>query len=456
MILRLVQFVFSPFLLFSQSYSIDGNLVNYHLGAFQNDSLVVFSNDLVFSYPLDRPSESISRPIYNEIFTSNDVDSQNRMQNFIPISVDDQLYFIQQKGGLVFKFENDSIKRIDRSFMHRMQIGSNIFSRGSKIYRYGGYGFWSFRNFFTYFSPEILEWEAESPLNSKIFPEGSAHGLYAYNENSFVVFNGNIDNHNNLNDTSNLSDEIWSYNFEDMSWSHLGDLIIDLEGVKSKQTLGDEIILIVNDSKLKRIKPFENKVQHYQLTTLQHKLYTYQGNLSVFKKDGTYYSFVKFDNINKVELVKRNEDEFFGQLIDETKLYQDLSPWRYMLLLLALPMLYYIRKFALLSKERNSKIIINGEGLIYHKVFFEFEAKELEVINLLLDFDIVHSSDILALVENPNHNYSHNMRTKNQLIDKINYKFKTMLKIDYDLITSEKSAEDKRIIDYRIDKTYFN
>lgn len=127
-----------------------------------------------------------------------------------------------------------------------------------------------------------------------------------------------------------------------------------------------------------------------------------------------------------------------------------------MLLLLALPMLYYIRKFALLSKERNSKIIINGEGLIYHKVFFEFEAKELEVINLLLDFDIVHSSDILALVENPNHNYSHNMRTKNQLIDKINYKFKTMLKIDYDLITSEKSAEDKRIIDYRIDKTYFN
>lgn len=456
MIRRLIFFLLVPTLLFSQNFTIEGTPAYFNRAQFLKDSLVLLTDHMVHFYSLEQKPERVSRPIFNEIVTYEEEEEIQKLHNYITINVNDELYLVQQKGGLVFKFENDSIKRVDRSFTHRMQIGSSIFSRDDKIYRYGGYGFWSFRNFFTFFSPELLEWEAHSPINSTEFPEGTANGLFAITDNLFITLNGHISNPKNLNDTSAFTDEIWQYDFEKQKWSYLGNLMNEITGIRSKVMLGDEILIIVNDSKLIRIKPFDNKVQEYRLTTLQHKLYASSGNLGVYKRGNQYYSFVKYDNINSVELVTRNEDEFFGELIKESKLYQDLSPWRYLLLLLALPMLFYIRKFILLNKERNSKITINNDGLIYHRVFFEFEEKELEVINLLLDFDVVHSSDILALVENPNHNYSHNMRTKNQLIDKVNYKFKTMLKIDYDLITSEKSAEDKRIIDYKMDKTYFN
>ncbi len=305
-------------------------------------------------------------------------------------------------------------------------------------------------------SEEIHEWEALSPVNTLISPQGIANGLYALTDNVFISFNGRIRNPNNLTNTSSATDEVWRYDFESNRWDNVGTLLYDLSNIQGVSFLGDELLLTTTGSTLTRIEPFKNRVRNYKLTSLQYKLFNTQGLLGVYKKDSKYYSFVKYDNVNTVELVERHEDEFFGELIEETKLYQDLSPWRYVVLLLLIPILYYIRKFLRLRKNRNSKVIIKNEGLIYHKVFFEFEPKELEVINLLLDFDVVHSSDILALVENPNHNYSHNMRTKNQLIDKINYKFKTMLKIDYNLITSEKSAEDKRIIDYRIDKTYFS
>lgn len=456
MLIRLFLIILLPFHLVAQELNSSNTVPIYQQGVIYKDSLSVFSNNRVFRYPLKRATQPVSRPIVNQILLEYDEDGIDNMHQFETVVVEDHLYFVQQKGGLVFKFQNDSIIRVDRSFTHRMQIGSNIFSHDSKIFRFGGYGFWSFRNFFTFFTEEIHEWEALSPVNTLISPPGIANGLYALTNKTFISFNGKIRNPNNLTNTSSATDEVWRYDFESNRWDNVGTLLYDLSNIQGVSFLGDELLLTTTGSTLTRIEPFKNRVRNYKLTSLQYKLFKTQGLLGVYKKDSKYYSFVKYDNVNTVELVERHEDEFFGELIEETKLYQDLSPWRYVVLLLLIPILYYIRKLLRLRKNRNSKVIIKNEGLIYHKVFFEFEPKELEVINLLLDFDVVHSSDILALVENPNHNYSHNMRTKNQLIDKINYKFKTMLKIDYDLITSEKSAEDKRIIDYRIDKTYFS
>jgi len=74
----------------------------------------------------------------------------------------------------------------------------------------------------------------------------------------------------------------------------------------------------------------------------------------------------------------------------------------------------------------------------------------------LLGSDGVETSSIMEIIENPNHNYSHNMRTKNKIIGELNYKLKTILKIEKDLILAAKSEKDKRIIIYTIDKTFFS
>ena len=75
-----------------------------------------------------------------------------------PEIVDSSHYFLGA-GGIVYLLENGSIKRVDHSFDHKMQFGCVIFSHNSKLYKYGGYGFWSARNFFTYFDDHTKEWE---------------------------------------------------------------------------------------------------------------------------------------------------------------------------------------------------------------------------------------------------------------------------------------------------------
>lgn len=455
MIARVFFLILFPSIVFSQSLTTEEEAFFFHKGQIISDSLVVFSNDHVWSYPLNNLSNPVKRPIDNQMLTFEGEDFQKGIRQFKTLAIDDEFYFVENKGGVVFKFENDSIKRIDRSFTHRMQIASNLFERDSKIFRFGGYGFWSYRNFFTYFSADVGEWEVVSPTNSNVFPEGIANALIALKNDEIILFGGRKQNPNDLTSSSFQANDIWHYDFKREKWKFLGEMMFDIDIIKGVAYLEDEVLVFSNDNHLIRILPFKNKVQRYKLTSPQYKMIVVYSEIALFKKDNKYYSFVKFDNIDKVELFERNEDEFFGELLDETKLYQDLSPWRYLLLLLVIPFIHYLRRFIITSKEANLKIIVNENGLTYKKVFFDFEPKELEVINLLLDLDVVHSSEILALVENPNHNYSHNMRTKNQLIDKINYKFKTMLKIDFDLITSEKSQEDKRIIDYRIDKSHF-
>ena len=64
-------------------------------------------------------------------------------------------------GGFneVYKLEGDSLKRIDKSVDSRVTIRSYIFKTNDTVIKYGGYGFWSQRNFMYYFDTTSFEWE---------------------------------------------------------------------------------------------------------------------------------------------------------------------------------------------------------------------------------------------------------------------------------------------------------
>ena len=68
-------------------------------------------------------------------------------------------YLVSLGSGMVWELTNDSIKRIDNSFDHKMSYRSDIFVKNDTIFKFGGYVFWSARNFFTYFSETTNECE---------------------------------------------------------------------------------------------------------------------------------------------------------------------------------------------------------------------------------------------------------------------------------------------------------
>lgn len=424
---------------------------------FFKDSIFVFCEHNLHKFSKTNLSKPTVVPLKYHVNTEviPPVDDQTQEFSRMRIIADSlSVYFVSNFGGEVYQFKSgDSIKRIDNSYTHRMQIASPLFMRNDTLLRYGGYGFWSNRNILTYYDKSVNEWEKIAPLRSTEFPIGTKGSKVVLKDDLMVVLGGFTLDPNDLV-TAVPNRDIWSYNFRTTKWSYIGKMNFDLVDYNfnfSYKTnyvfFGETDILVLN--------PFENKAKRYNKNVFHHKLILSNPNMNTIYNNGVFYCFSYIDNTNTVEIAYRNEDEFFGVPISEEKLYDDVSDWWYSLLLLLLPVGYFTMiKYKTYRKSKN-KVKIASNGLVFHRIFYDFSAIELRVLRLLVAHETVQSADILAIVENKNHNYSHNMRSKVQLIEGLNYKLKMILKQEQDLIISKKSDFDKRIIVYEMDREYF-
>ena len=111
---------------------------------------------------------------------------------------------------MVWELTNDSIKRTDNSFNHRMTYQSDIFVKNDTIFKFGGYGFWSARNFFTYFSNTTKEWEFYNINKKSYLPPGLSNFNSTLVGDSYFVSRGSsIDSHNGTERIEN--NDVWKF-----------------------------------------------------------------------------------------------------------------------------------------------------------------------------------------------------------------------------------------------------
>jgi len=411
------------------------------------DSLLLFSSDSIYSSPIS-PSRSFS---FSSLPLKPNKDLPVLKSIITPL--DSQIYFLDGMGGGVFEFQKDSLTRIDKSYKHRMQIDATVFVKNDTVFKYGGYGFWSVRNFITFFDPISKEWEILPAQNSDIIPDGTIASMYAISSDEIIFLGGEKLNVFDQQDFS-PANEIWKFNFKDKLWTFLGNSTLNFSDFKAHVQMGEEI-LFLDDTDLILINPFTNKVAKFNNTTLHKKIITTK-NLMPLYSNYQFISFVNSSITGAIGIEVRGRDEFFGPLVETSKLYNDFN---YFWLLLVLPFGFAIamgvKKYNHYRSRANSITVKKG-GLIYKRIYYSLTIQENGILLCLLGSEGVETSSIMQFVENPNHNYSHNMRTKNKIIGELNYKLKTILKIEKDLIYATKSDKDKRIIIYAIDKTFFS
>jgi hypothetical protein len=411
------------------------------------DSLLLFSSDSIYSSPIS-PSRSFS---FSSLPLKPNKDLPVLKSIITPL--DSQIYFLDGMGGGVFEFQKDSLTRIDKSYKHRMQIDATVFVKNDTVFKYGGYGFWSVRNFITFFDPNSKEWEILPAQNSDIIPDGTIASMYAISSDEIIFLGGEKLNVFDQQDFS-PANEIWKFNFKDKLWTFLGNSTLNFSDFKAHVQMGEEI-LFLDDTDLILINPFTNKVAKFNNTTLHKKIITTK-NLMPLYSNYQFVSFVNSSITGAIGIEVRGRDEFFGPLVETSKLYNDFN---YFWLLLVLPFGFAIamgvKKYKHYRSRANSITVKKG-GLIYKRIYYSLTIQENGILLCLLGSEGVETSSIMQFVENPNHNYSHNMRTKNKIIGELNYKLKTILKIEKDLILAAKSDKDKRIIIYTIDKTFFS
>ena len=432
---------------FSQTLVVsDDSLINTYI-SIENERMYLFYNDRVVDINL------------KDLSTKEDLfDFLNiKIKDFIGVSVNFNDYFLDPQGGGVYLFENHKFKRIDTSYKHRMQIESSVFTYKNEIYKYGGYGFWSNRNFITKFNFETNQWDFVPHLNSKELPSGSHKSIVKMIEDDLYVYGGLKVNEFNP-DIIEDNNEIWKFNFINKVWKKLGINNLQKDNIlnNTKIDYGNKsLFLDRKTSSVVSIDFINNKIITYKNSTLLNSL-SFLPNSFFYKNK--FFLFVRENPSSSILVLKiRNRDEILGEIIDQKSFYRNQSSTIILMVIigsiLILIMVYKIIRYV--NKNRNKLSVKVKNKIKFKNKEVNLDDISYEIVKILVHNDFVLSKDILPLLKNPHIDYAHSTRIMRDTLFQLNFKLKTLIKSEIDVIVIKKSDYDKRIKQYSINKSLF-
>lgn len=369
---------------------------------------------------------------------------------YIPIYIKGRLYIINDYGGEVYKWNNGSFLRIDNSYDHKMQISSTIFEYNDMIYRYGGFGFWSCRNFFTSFNIENGSWDMVLPASSSKNPEGSMESE-VHVVNSTIYLSGGYTTSLYAPSSKTIDYKLWSYNTESRKWRLLGyvnDDLFPMRFIKYRNLCVscDDSCLIVIDFTKNRYRKYYKQEPHPIIPSCS---YFY---------NGYFFTLSKLD-IGEFEdnyiLYKTKEKDFFGPFICKSCFYSSSLYYLFIPIIITPPAIIYFVRKKKKSRRRGHKISLSSKKLIYQNKNVDICSEEYCIINHLLKKNEANTSELIEVMHKEHLHISQVSRILAKSIEEINLKIKWLTGIDDEFITIDKSNFDKRIKVYSITKEFF-
>jgi hypothetical protein len=348
-------------------------------------------------------------------------------------------------GGSILKIKGDSIFRIDNSYEHKMQIGSLEFIRNDTIFRYGGYGFFENRNFFTFYDKKVNGWESLD-INGDIIPERISDFMYHFNKDKLYISGGyRFDKFKKDVKYQNL--KTYLFDFNSKKWSVIGDLNTSV--FNSIYFPLDEHSLINFTDGMIHIMDFEqNSIKKFSSNPISKKIES-----SFFKPFINKNNVVYFELKNDVLNIKSTPlGEFISNLksIENERIY-GVSYWLYSLIILILVIILLLY---VVFKKFVNKILKIGDVFFYNLKKIKLNEKEKVIFNLLYTSSkkgkSVENRIITDFFEDRTLNYGTINRRKNESIKTLNNKIKFFLSTNKDIIIRTNSQIDKREINYSI------
>ena len=375
--------------------------------------------------------------------------------NFKIINDKNNSYFVLSGGGPVLKLEKDSLLRVDNSVEQKNQYGASVFEYDNKIFMYGGYGFWSFKNYITYFDFSSKQWEFFK-TQSENQPNPRWKPIYHLIKNKLYVLGGR----------SQLPE---SY----MKDVVLKDFFVVDLALKSIKILSSEVNPEVplgfhshNNGFI-----FENKRAYLNKNTItafdfpNNKLYNYNtkelfdgklDDVPVFSISDTLV-FIKQENGLKklsfisADKIKYNLNSSLPIVLDPVQ-----KPWFKQILFMVLIVFLSIFVYKLFSyKDYVGKLIQYDENWLYFSNKKTRITKEQSlVINLLEQNGQFTSTELNSIIsKNKKYAKSHLTLLRKNFIERLNSILKKTTKSDKTTtIKAMKLPKDKRQLLYRTSK----
>ena len=375
--------------------------------------------------------------------------------NFKAINSEDNTYLLLDGGGPVLQLKNDSIIRIDNSVEQKNQFGAANFTYKNKMYMYGGYGMWSFKNYTTYYDFSSNQWELFITQSQKQ-PHSRWKPIFNLVGNKLYVLGGR-------SSQNNMTDII----LKDM-------FVIDMD-LKTIKTLSEEVSPKTplhfhshnNGFALdnKRAFLYNNSVKAFDFPN--NKFYNYkQNNLFYQKLEGfPVLSFVdtlafikKTNGIKKLVLLQTSElkkdlaesHPIFLSPTEKTYFKQTIFAF------LCLFLIVFVYKLFSYKDYIENLIQYDKNWLYFSDKKVRITTEQSQVIKLLErngQFNSIELNKIIS--KNKKYAKSHLTLLRKNFINDLNKAYNELLNSGLTLISSSKLPKDKRQLLYKTSKEIY-
>ena len=437
-------------ILFSQfKLPVNDSVQNFLFAKSSSNDPVLITVNGIFQYK----SDWIYLPFNDNSFKKEiiNLDELNHA-NFFTKLIKNKLYIISNGAGPVFKLDQNSFKRIDNSTLHKNQFGGARFVYNDKIHIYGGYGFWSFKNFITFFDENIKQWDLFYN-NSEYLPPGRWKPIYNLLDDKLYVLGGRSGSAGTINRDESFSD-IFYFDLINKEFINLGFINKKLKtkySLFSQPKLDNNIFLIDNDN-LTRINfnslTATNYFQRNFFMGIDNKFPTYIKDQKLFfisNINGTKY--LNFFDIKSID--KNFENETFSLLAED----KQISFEKYLLFgVLIFFVFWVILKIFSFKDFIKGLILYDDSNLYYNNQSATITIKEQELISYFSENPFITAPQVNRIISDQDFAKSHFTSLRSKLIKGLNEKLFGLTN-NRNCIIETKHPKDNRIKVYKVDSS---
>lgn len=419
------------------SIEISDDLLTYYDN--KSNAIKVLKKDSILSIDID--SNSLIRSYLN-IDDSLNFDYGKEL---IHVELNGENYFLQSGNGRVYTIIDNRLERLDKSLIDNSFYDSSIFTYDGKIFRFGGYGFWTIYNKLIYFDLITYQWELFESENIPL--NGTISALAHVYQNNLYMIGGMIYSENSPN-TQIFSNSIMRFNFDKNLWdsNFKFDNDISIKKIKADE---DEVLVIIlksssTDRVIKSLNFKENREYTYQSTPF---LPSIDISKDFFQSKNNLVFYTKVNDRSELNIIPSNYlltgKEYSGEILKQDYTYL------YLILGLIILVIIYLRLF---YYKRIETLILNQNGIMIKNKFAELDPLSVKLLNIVQSKGNLTTSQLNDIIFNDSLSRASNYSRKNKLLDNINSKFKLISGRNDLLINKEKSKFDLRMEVYRLNQ----
>jgi len=350
---------------------------------YNHKEALLFKNDSVVLKTKQKKEVSI----YKAAFPGN-------FSEYLHINIGGRTLFVHEGCGPVLEFRNDSLVRLDKSYLHRNQFFGSLFSYKKEIYLLGGYGLFTNKKILTKYSFANKEWDLIKTNDTNI-PTFSNCLSKVIDDNLYVFagFTNDTVNHNLY--ILNLKTKEWKV-YKSNIFKNFKTIIQNQNKLLEEKNgfyIIDEYKMFYLDIKNNSIKQFKNKIvkQYPENFILKDTVY---GIFNIYQDPRYSYVFEQYPL--KKHINDKNDFIVIDQIYyeDHTELYSTLSV--VFILLIIIVYLFIRKKYWFISLIYKTPFIYSIKK---DKLFYK--GKLVSVLNnydrLLIEKQLKHKNNYFAL-----------------------------------------------------------